>query len=288
LFLIAIIAGGIFIPWRYSRYRLEQQQQLAAEIAAENDRIEKRATEALADRPSLAVYRLKVEVEEGAIALSGKLPNQRLRQEAEEIAKKAAPNLQLDNKIVAVEVPVDPEQVTMAVERVTGALNQIRGLSVVTEYAEGKVTLEGTVTDMAQSEIIVRELEQIPGVKSVVSTIKLSPLTLKTRIYFDPNSAKLKPAYGETIAQIEQFLSQYPEKYLKIEGYSDRVGNSKKNQQLALQRAEAVRDALVEEGVDPRRLEVSGNATPPPDIESNQPLLLSRCVLFEPFEPGAQ
>ncbi len=211
-----------------------------------------------------------------------------MRQEAEEIAKKAAPNLELDNKIVAVEVPVAPEQVTMAVERVTGALNQIKGVSVVTEYAEGKVTAEGTVTDMAQSQTIVRELEQIPGVKSVVSTIKLSPLTLETRIYFDPNSAQLKPAYQETIAQIEEFLSQYPEKHLKINGYSDRAGNPQTNQQLALQRAEAVRDALVEEGVDARRLEVSGSANPPPGVESNQPLLLSRCVLFEPFEPGAK
>jgi outer membrane protein OmpA-like peptidoglycan-associated protein len=288
IFLIVIIAGGIFIPWGYSRYRFKQEQQLAAEIAAENARLEQQVAGALATSPSLAVYRLNVEVEEGAIALSGKLPNQRLRQEAEEIAKKAAPNLELDNKIVAVEVPVAPEQVTVAVERVTGALNQIKGVSVVTEYAEGKVTAEGTVTDMAQSQTIVRELEQIPGVKSVVSTIKLSPLTLETRIYFDPNSAQLKPAYQETIAQIEEFLSQYPEKHLKINGYSDRAGNPQTNQQLALQRAEAVRDALVEEGVDARRLEVSGSANPPPGVESNQPLLLSRCVLFEPFEPGAK
>ncbi len=288
IFLIIVIAGGIFIPWGYSRYRFKQQQQLAAENAAENARIEQKVALALASNPSLAVYRLNVEVEEGAIALSGKLPNQRLRQEAEEIAKKAAPNRELDNKIVAVEIPVDPEQVTVAVERVTGALNQIKGVSVVTEYAEGKVTTEGTVTDMAQSQTIVRELEQIPGVKSVVSTIKLSPLTLETRIYFDANSAQLKPAYQETIAQIKEFLSQYPEKHLKISGYSDRAGNPTTNQQLALQRAEAVRSALVEEGVDARRLEVSGSATPPPDVESNQPLLLSRCVLFEPFEPGAK
>ena len=288
IFLLLLILGGIFVPWGYYRYRGQQERQLAAEMAAAKAKIEQQVAGAWASSPSLALYNLTVEVEEGAIALSGRLPNQRLRDKAEEIAKKAAPNLELDNKIVAVEVPPQPEQVTTAVERVTGALNKIKGVSVVTEYAEEKVTVQGTVMDMAQSQIIVQELEQIPGVKSVVSTIKLSPLTLKTRIYFDANSGKLNPAYQETIVQIKEFLSQYPEKHLKIEGYSDRVGSPKKNEQLATQRAEAVRDALVDEGVDPRRLEIGGSSTPPPDVESNQPLLLSRCVLFEPFEPGAK
>lgn len=288
VFLMAVILGGIFVPLGYYRHRLEQERRIAAEVAAENARIEKQVAGAWASSPSLALYSLNADVEKGAIALSGRLPNQRLRDKAEEIALEAAPNLELDNKIVAVEVPPEPEQVTSAVERVTGALNQIKGVSVVTEYAEEKVKVEGTVTDMAQSQIIVAELEQIPGVKSVVSTIKLSPLTLENRIYFDVNSAKLNPAYQETIVEIEQFMSQYPQKHLKIEGYSDRVGSQKKNEALATQRAEAVRDALVEEGVDPRRLEVIGNPSPPPDVESNQPLLLSRCVLFEPFEPGAK
>ncbi len=288
IFLLLLIVGGIFVPWGYYRYRWQQERQLAAEMAAAKAKIEQQVAGAWASSPSLALYNLKVEVEEGAIALSGRLPNERLRNKAEEIAKKAAPNLELDNKIVAVEVPPEPEQVTTAVERVTGALNKIKGVSVVTEYAEEKVTVQGTVMDMAQSQIIVQELEQIPGVKSVVSTIKLSPLTLRSRIYFNANSAKLNPAYQETIVQIKEFLSQYPEKHLKIEGYSDRVGSPKKNEQLATQRAEAVRDALVDEGVDPRRLEISGSSTPPPDVESNQPLLLSRCVLFEPFEPGAK
>lgn len=288
VFLMAIILGGISLPLGYYRHRLHEEQRIAAEIAAENARIEQQVAGAWASSPSLALYSLDADVEEGAIALNGRLPNERLRDKAEEIAREAAPNLELDNKIVAVEVPPEPEQVTAAVERVTGALNQIKGVSVVAEYAEEKVKVEGTVTDMAQSEIIVGELEQIPGVKSVVSTIKLSPLTLENRIYFDVNSAKLNPAYQETIVKIEQFLSQYPQKHLKIQGYSDRAGRPKTNQRLALKRAEAVRDALVEEGVDPRRLEVTGNSTPPPDVESNQPLLLSRCVLFEPFEPGAK
>ncbi|MDY6804097.1 MAG: OmpA family protein [Cyanobacteriota bacterium] len=288
IFLMALFLGGIFLPLGYYRHRLQEEQRIAAEVAAENARIEQTVAGAWASSPSLALYSLNADVEEGAIALSGRLPNQRLRDKAEEIAKEAAPNLELDNKIVAVEVPPEPEEVMSAVERVTGALNQIKGVSVVTEYAEEKVKVEGTVTDMAQSKIIVGELEQIPGVKSVVSTIKLSPLTLENRIYFDVNSAKLKSAYQETIVEIQQFMSQYPQKHLKIQGYSDRLGSQKKNEALATKRAEAVRDALVEEGVDPRRLEVIGNSTPPPDVESNQPLLLSRCVLFEPFEPGAK
>ncbi|WP_371357568.1 OmpA family protein [Hydrocoleum sp. CS-953] len=186
--------------------------------------------------------------------------------------------------MVAIEVPLDPSKVSGEVERITKALNQMEGVSITSNYMEDKVTVKGTVMDMADAQKIIRKIEQVPGVKSVITTIKLSPLKLKSRIYFEPGSAKLEPTYTQTIAEIKKFLSQYPQKHLRIIGHTDRTGNPDINRKLAMQRANIVRDALVKQGVDARRLEVAGQTNSPQDVEYNQPLLLSRCVTFDLFE----
>lgn len=252
--------------------------------------VEVKTTAAWNSTPELAIYSLGAKVERGSLTLSGRLPNQNLKNQAVAIAQQQASlyNLELNNQIVAVDVPPDPQEVAGEVDRMTKALNQMEGVSIATEYAEEKVTVEGTVMDMEDTQKIIRKIEQIPGVKSVISTIKLSPLKLKTRIYFELGSTKLQPAYEETIAQIQEFLSQYPQKHIRIIGHTDRTGNQATNQKLAIERANKVRDALVEKGVDARRLEVTGQTNSPQDVEYNQPLLLSRCVTFELFEPSAK
>ncbi|MGD1805958.1 OmpA family protein [Dapis sp. BLCC M126] len=275
LIICGLIVSLILIPWGI--YRHYSRIYRSVEVKTIQD---------WANVPELAFYSLNAEVKRGSLTLTGRVPNQNLRNQAVEIAEKQASlsNLELDNQIVAIEVPLDPSKVSGEVERITKALNQMEGVSITTNYTEDKVKVKGTVMDMADAQKIIRKIEQVPGVKSVITTIKLSPLKLKTRIYFDLGSAKLEPTYTETIAEIKEFLSQYPQKHLRIIGHTDRTGNPELNQKLAMERANIVRDALVKQGVDARRLEVAGQTNSPQDVEYNQPLLLSRCVTFDLFE----
>ncbi|MBW4678957.1 MAG: OmpA family protein [Microcoleus vaginatus WJT46-NPBG5] len=265
----------IFVPWGFYSYRNKVEREFEATAGS-----------ALASAPELAVYRLSVDAEGKTLKLTGKLPNQELREKAGQIAQAAVPTLSLDNQIIAVDVPPDPVLVAAEVKRATDVLNQMEGVSISTKYAERKVTVEGTVREKTDAQKIVQALKQIPGVQSVVSTIQFTPVQITTRIYFEAGSARLNPAYLKTILQIKNFLQQYPQKNLRIIGHSDTLGNQTKNQQLARQRAIAVRDALVSQGVDPKRLQAIGKPNPPAGVESNQPLLLSRCVVFEPAPPA--
>lgn len=262
----------ILVPWGIYQYRSSIERRLEAN-----------ASTALASAPELAVYRLNADVEGETLRLTGKLPNQELRTKAEKIALSIAPNLQLDNQIVAVDVPPDPVLTVAEVQRITAVLNKIEGVSISSRYADRRVTVEGTVFQNADAQKIAQSLKQIPGVQSVISTVKLNPLKIATRIYFEQGTAKLDSTHQETIVNVKDFLKQHPQKRIKIIGHSDRVGEATANQQLALLRAEAVRDALVLQGIDPKRLQVVGNINPPVGVEPNQPLLLSRCVLFEPI-----
>jgi len=262
----------ILVPWGIYQYRSSVERRLEANAVA-----------ALADTPELAVYRLDVAVDGKTLKLTGKLPNQELRVQAEKIVASTAPKLQLDNRIVAVDVPPDPVLTAAEVQRITAILNQREGVFISTRYGDRKVTVEGRVIDSADAQKIAQSLKQIPGVQSVISTVKLEPPKITSRIYFQQGTTKLDSRYGETIASVKNFMDQYPHKQIKIIGHSDGTGELATNQQLSLRRAAAVRDALVRQGADPKRLQTIGSPNPPPGLEPNQPRLLSRCVLFEPI-----
>ena len=262
----------ILIPWGIYQHRRSIDRSLEATTAL-----------ALASTPELAVYRLNADVDGNTLKLTGKLPNAELRAQAEKIAASTAPNLKLDNKIIAVDVPPDPVLTAAQVQRLTAVLNRLSGVSISSRYGDRKVTVYGTVTDGADLDKIAHSFKEIPGVESVVSTVKLDPLKIASRIYFDQGTTTLDSTSADIIASVKSFMDQYPQKHIKIIGHSDRTGELVINQRLSLQRAAAVRDALVRQGADPKRLQTAWSSNPPPGVEPNQPLILSRCVLFEPI-----
>ncbi|WP_293341133.1 OmpA family protein [Microcoleus sp. CAWBG58] len=264
--------GLILTPWGIYQHRRSIERPLATNAAL-----------ALASTPELAVYRLNADVEGNTLKLTGKLPNPELRAKAAKIAASTAPNLKLDNQIIAVDVPPDPVLTAGEVQRITAVLNRLSGVSISSRYGDRKVTVEGTVIEAADSQKIAQSLKQIPGVESVVSTVKLDPLKIASRIYFEQGTTTLDSTSEEIIASVKTFMDQYPQKQIKIIGHSDRTGELVINQRLSLQRAAAVRDALVRQGADPKRLVALASQNPPPGVGPNQPLLLSRCVVFEPI-----
>ncbi|MCT7991283.1 OmpA family protein [Laspinema olomoucense] len=275
--LLGLFLGGfgvILLVWMGLFYYHSIQRRIQSQVAL-----------ALSSAPELAVYRLDVAAKRNRVIVSGKLPNVELRQQAEKIAAAAAGDRILDNQIIAVDVPPDSTLVRGEVGRVREVFNQKNGVKITANYVNRTVTIAGTVREMSQAKQIVQGFQQIPGVNSVVSTLKLDPVTIQNRIYFEAGSAGLNPNYQETLTTLKQFLEQYPEKNLRIIGHSDRTGSPTRNQQLALQRAQAVQTALIQSGIQPTRLEAIGDSNPPQDVDSSQPKLLGRVVLFEPITP---
>ena len=248
-------------------------------------RYEEETSLALESDPELAVYRLWVNANLGILKLSGKLPNQYLRSRAEQIAKKVAPQLKIHNAIIPVEVPPDPVSAQAEVKRVTNILNQIEGAVIWADYSEGKVTVQGTVLQESDAKKITQAFLQIPGVKSVSSTVQLQPLAIASRVYFDQGSSELKSDELSKVSPIREFLKQYPNKRLRVLGHTDPKGMATENEQLALERAKKVRDVLVAQGVDSKQLQVEGTINFPLGVNAEQVPLLSRCVEFQMTSP---
>ncbi|MDX1379485.1 MAG: OmpA family protein [Xanthomonadales bacterium] len=94
--------------------------------------------------------------------------------------------------------------------------------------------------------------EELAGLEAE-QTVRGLVLTLGD-VLFDTDRAELKPGAAKTMDRLAQFLRDYPERELWIEGHTDARGPDGYNLALSEQRAEAVRTALVARGIEPDRL----------------------------------
>ncbi len=75
---------------------------------------------------------------------------------------------------------------------------------------------------------------------------------------FASGQSKLRPEARANLQRVVEFVNRFPGKDVLVEGHTDSQGGDNLNQVLSQKRAEAVRDALVQEGVDATRLTAVG------------------------------
>ena len=109
--------------------------------------------------------------------------------------------------------------------------------------------------------------------------------TFKGDVFFDFDSAVLKPGAYTEIDRTATVLNRYPQTTILVEGHTDSRGSETYNQQLSERRAQAVRDALVSRGVDPRRLRVIGYGESQP-ISSSDAMNRRVELRIEPIRQG--
>jgi outer membrane protein OmpA-like peptidoglycan-associated protein len=77
-------------------------------------------------------------------------------------------------------------------------------------------------------------------------------------VLFDLNQAELKSAGEVTVGRLADFMAEYEDRRVRVEGYTDSTGQASYNQMLSERRAGAVRDALTNRGISRSRIEVQG------------------------------
>ena len=84
-------------------------------------------------------------------------------------------------------------------------------------------------------------------------------IELKEKIHFDTGEATIKPVSYGLLDEVASTLKAHPElKRTEIEGHTDSQGEAELNKQLSRRRAEAVREYLIQKGVDGGRLGATG------------------------------
>jgi outer membrane protein OmpA-like peptidoglycan-associated protein len=77
-------------------------------------------------------------------------------------------------------------------------------------------------------------------------------------VLFDTGRYTLKTGTQISLAKVSGILQAYPGLKLQVEGYTDSVGSDEYNQKLSENRADAVRDFLVTQGVQPDNITATG------------------------------
>jgi outer membrane protein OmpA-like peptidoglycan-associated protein len=77
-------------------------------------------------------------------------------------------------------------------------------------------------------------------------------------LLFDSGKASLQPGGNRSLDKLAAVLQQYPERSVRIEGFTDSTGPDAYNRELSQQRAAAVRQVLVDKGVASERIDVEG------------------------------
>jgi outer membrane protein OmpA-like peptidoglycan-associated protein len=78
------------------------------------------------------------------------------------------------------------------------------------------------------------------------------------RVTFAQNSVQLLPGSQQQLKNVASIMRAYPDLTVRIEGYSDNAGSPVTNLKLSQQRANAVKQALVQRGIASSRVKAEG------------------------------
>jgi OOP family OmpA-OmpF porin len=90
-------------------------------------------------------------------------------------------------------------------------------------------------------------------------------------IQFDTGKATVRAVSFPLLNDAAKVLKDYPNLRLKITGHTDSTGNAEKNMALSLARADAVKQYLVDQGIDTARLETRGAGQDEPVADNKTP-----------------
>jgi len=109
-------------------------------------------------------------------------------------------------------------------------------------------------------------------------------------VLFDFDRAELNPGAASTIDRLARFLEENPDRIIAIEGHTDSSGSATYNRELSRQRAEAVRQALVDRGISSSRIEIRalGEEFPVATNDTDAGRQLNRRVEIVLSDPGGR
>ncbi len=84
------------------------------------------------------------------------------------------------------------------------------------------------------------------------------------KINFYSGSLQVTPQSGQAIHGIAELMKTHPNTVIRLEGFTDDVGSPDANEKLSLARAESLKSALVDQGIDASRMSTLGRGNSSP------------------------
>ena len=130
-------------------------------------------------------------------------------------------------------------------------------------YGSASVNARGAIVVQAEDAAKVRE-------RYAVTLAARPQPPVSFTLYFEFGSAvDIAPAFKPVLDQLLAALPAYPAPEITVIGHTDRVGSLESNDLLSLQRAETVRDLMVQAGIKADLISVSGRGEREPVVPTD-------------------
>jgi len=99
------------------------------------------------------------------------------------------------------------------------------------------------------------QLDPVELPKPVAAAVKApTAIKIKEKVLFDFDSYALDTEAGIIVEKVANLMAKYPDTIIVLKGHTDKHGPTNYNQTLSENRANAVKNALVDNGVGPIRI----------------------------------
>ena len=225
-----------------------KQQAMMAQSLAEQRAAELAAAKTQAERDQIQ-HQMQLEVQKSEAEAA--------KQQAQTQAERDQMQHQMQMEAQRAEADAAKQQAMMA---------QSAAEQQAAELAAARAQAESAQARISQQENELKELKDL----NAKQTDRGLVITLGD-VLFNPGQAQLKSASMRSIHKLVDFLKQYPKRKVLVEGYTDSKGSASHNQKLSERRADAVRTALVDNGIDEDRITTRGYGKAFPVAENDTP-----------------
>jgi outer membrane protein OmpA-like peptidoglycan-associated protein len=223
--------------------RVDEERQEAARKAAE-------AQEELAKQQAEEAEKAKLEAQleaekaarekqEAEAARAAALAQQQAAQQAAELAAQQKAQAEADAQAAQAKAQAEQQQAQQASQ-----LAAQQKAAAEAEAAQAKQAVAQAESE--KTELRAQLLKQLSMVLQTNDTVR-GLIVNMSDVLFDTGSYTLRSEAREKLAKISGILLAYPGLKIQVEGYTDSVGTMDFNQKLSEQRAEMVREYLIDQ-----------------------------------------
>jgi outer membrane protein OmpA-like peptidoglycan-associated protein len=182
-----------------------------------------------------------------------------LRRQAAE-RQLAAENAKRDAESQAQQSQLESQQAQLAAERARAAQAEADADRARAEAAAAEAQARAAAANKSASDANAVREKLRAQLNSVLATSESARglIVNMSDVLFDTGKYTLKVDTQISLAKVSGILQAYPGLKLQVEGYTDSVGSDEFNQKLSENRADAVREFLVTQGVQPDNISATG------------------------------
>ena len=243
----------------------------------QKDHFEAMISERIHTNAHLALYAIDTSWKDNTLVITGKVPNQKLKDEIFNVVMTKKFPYTIDNKVVVVEPLKDYAKSKRLIAKQIALLNSDLHTNLSYEVTNGVITISGETASpqkLKQAVDIITELDAITHLYVNVMDISNDHYNL----YFKSGRSTIEKHHVPLLETVASLLHKHPQTHLSVIGYSSPSKVVTHNTSLAKSRAQNATAALITLGVAPQRITTQWMSQPPLFSENNNSM--SQCVKF--------